>query len=82
MDYYLTRYGAKVADLRRFWNIVRHAAGRLQKLGFSGDELRKMILEDNPDLSEEEYEIILGLKEDIPENDERVIEEYLKRYPL
>ena len=82
MDYYLTRYGAKVADLRRFWNTVRHAAGRLQKLGFSGDELRKMILEDNPDLSEEEYEIILGLKEDIPENDERVIEEYLKRYPL
>ncbi len=74
----LVQEAARRELLRTSWNDVRKMIRVLQKTGMDNEKIKEVVLSEYC-LSDEEYEIIRSLKEDLTEKNDQIVRDWLER---
>ena len=74
----LVQEAAERELLRTSWNGIRKMIRVLQKTGMDNEKVKTAVLSEY-NLSDEEYDIILSLKEDLTEDNDQIVKDWLER---
>lgn len=81
MTYHLSfRHEWEVNEIRTKWNLARRAVSMLKNIGMEDEMIRTRVTEELvPGLSDKEYDVVLTLKEDLTEDNDQIVRDWLER---